>query len=599
MHRRTITALGAILLYAAAAILMFNPRSPWTANYLSRAGIGDPAQMVWFLAYTPHALIHGLNPFWTNLIDYPTGVNLADNTSVPLLGLLAWPITTTLGPVAALNLLVRLGIFLSATSLFFVLSRWVCCRLACFIGGLMFGFGPYVIGQAISNTHVNLLFIPLFPILMLVMDEVIFRQKWSWKVAGMVLGLVTSAQMMIAPELLSDFGIVTGAVVVLLMIRYPGRVRDHIWYALQSLSTAVIIFFVLCGFQIWSMLFGRGHLRGAVYAVSHLQSFHNSFVETFLPTHQQILTTARLSNSLHLPTRDLNELGGYLSLFLVVVLIITTLVLRRRYIVVAVAVGMLVSFILSMGRSLGIGGANLPLPERVFTVLPLLKSTVPDRFALFTMLGASVLFAIGTDWALMKIRSRDPSSRYLPIAGLTTVVAIVLVALAPRLPIREQRLIWPTTIGTDIRTHVARDAVVLTYPYSMPPLNQAMAWQAESNFSFHLLGGYATVPNQAGEGQEWPLLQHPGEVQSYLGRLELGHRSRYRRISKPTNGARLCAYIRNYGVTDIVIFKTGINAPVAMHYLDQIPQRVTFRAKGLTISHLFNARSGPYAHCVT
>ena len=599
LDRKAIAILGALVLYAVLAIVIFDPLSPWTGDYLSRAGIGDPAQMVWFLAYTPHALVHGLNPFWTNLVNYPTGINLADNTSVPLLGLLAWPMTATLGPVSALNLLLRLGIFLSATSIFFVLHRWVTSRLACFIGGLLFGFGPYVIGQSISNTHINLLFVPLFPLLMLVTDEVVSRQRWSWKVSGVALGLLASAQTMIAPELLSDFGIVALAVVILVAIRYPDRVRAHLAYAAKAVLGSIVIFLLLCGFQIRTMLFGRGHLRGAVYAVSHLQSFHNSFVETFLPTQQQILTTARLSSALHLPTRDLNELGGYLSIPLVIVLILAVMLLWRRYLVAPLAAGTLVAFILSMGSSLKTGSINLPLPEKIFTVLPLLKSTVPDRFALLTLLGASSLFAIGIDHALARIKSRASSAPQLQLAGTVAVVMVVLFAMAPRLPIKEQKLIWPTAIGGDISTHVANGAVVLTYPYPMPPLNQAMAWQAESHFSFHLLGGYATVPNQEGEGQEWPLLQQPSEVQSYLGRLELGHRSRFPMIAKPTNGTKLCEYVRNYGVTDIVVFQTGISTPVAMHYLDQLPHRVTFTAKGLTISHLLNARSGPFAHCVS
>ena len=599
MDRKSILIVGALVLYAVLATVIFDPLSPWTGDYLSRAGIGDPAQMVWFLAYTPHALAHGLDPFWSNLIDYPTGVNLADNTSVPLLGVLAWPVTATLGPVSAFNLLLRLGIFLSASSLFLVLHRWVASRFACFIGGLLFGFGPYIVGQSISNTHINLLFVPLFPLLVLVVDEIVARQCWSWKTAGVALGLLASAQMMIAPELLSDFGVVALVVLIFLAFRYRNQVRSHLAYAIRAVVESLVIYLVLCGFQIWTMLFGKGHLHGAVYAVSHLQSFHNSLVELFLPTQQQLLTTARLSNTLHLPTRDLNELGGYLSIPLAVVLVLTVIFLWRRYLVVPLGIGTLVAIIISMGSSLKIGNTNLVLPEKIFTFLPLLKSTVPDRFALLTLLGASMLFAIGIDRALVSIRSKASTAKHLELPALAVVVLVVLVAMAPRLPIREQRLIWPTTIGGEIAAHVASGAVVLTYPYPMPPLNQAMAWQAEANFSFHLLGGYATVPNPQGDGQEWPLLQRPSEIQSYLGRLELGHRSRFPKVAKPTNATELCAYVREYGVTDFVIFKTGINTPVAAHYLGQLPQRITFSTKDLTISHLVRARSGPFSHCVS
>src|SRR6516165_3943412 len=47
----------------------------------------DFRQSVWFLAWMGHALTHGLNPFFSNSIFVPSGVNLAQNTSSPLLGL--------------------------------------------------------------------------------------------------------------------------------------------------------------------------------------------------------------------------------------------------------------------------------------------------------------------------------------------------------------------------------------------------------------------------------------------------------------------------------------------------------------------------------
>ena len=83
------------------AVLAYWPVMPFDASklpHLLGAGAGDPAQMSWFLAWTPFALGHGLNPFFTNYIDYPLGVNLASNTSVPLLGLLAAPVTLRAGP---------------------------------------------------------------------------------------------------------------------------------------------------------------------------------------------------------------------------------------------------------------------------------------------------------------------------------------------------------------------------------------------------------------------------------------------------------------------------------------------------------------------
>src|SRR5439155_20841622 len=57
----------------------------------------------WLLSYAAHAVVHGHNPLWTDLLNVPDGVNLAVNTGVTVLGVLLAPVTLTLGaPVAFL-----------------------------------------------------------------------------------------------------------------------------------------------------------------------------------------------------------------------------------------------------------------------------------------------------------------------------------------------------------------------------------------------------------------------------------------------------------------------------------------------------------------
>jgi hypothetical protein len=46
-------------------------------------------------------------------------------------------------PIASVNVLLWLAFPLSATSMFFVLRRFVAWDLAAFAGGLLYGFSPY------------------------------------------------------------------------------------------------------------------------------------------------------------------------------------------------------------------------------------------------------------------------------------------------------------------------------------------------------------------------------------------------------------------------------------------------------------------------
>ena len=117
---------------------------------------GDQFATMWFLQWVPHALQHGLNPFFSQYANHPFGVNLLTNTSVVLLGLLASPVTWLWGPVASFNVLITLAMPASATAGYFFARRWVAWPPAAFVAGLLFGFGPFEIAQ--SAGHLNLTF---------------------------------------------------------------------------------------------------------------------------------------------------------------------------------------------------------------------------------------------------------------------------------------------------------------------------------------------------------------------------------------------------------------------------------------------------------
>ena len=83
----------------------------------------------------PFALSHGLNPFLTSYLNAPFGVNLVVNTSMTLLAIVGWPVTAAIGPVAAFNVLLRLGIALSGLAMYGAVRRWVSWWPAAYVTG--------------------------------------------------------------------------------------------------------------------------------------------------------------------------------------------------------------------------------------------------------------------------------------------------------------------------------------------------------------------------------------------------------------------------------------------------------------------------------
>ena len=59
----------------------------------------DPSQFVWALEWYPHALLHGLNPFYTQAMFTPQGMVVNEGVSIPLAALLVSPLTWLLGPI--------------------------------------------------------------------------------------------------------------------------------------------------------------------------------------------------------------------------------------------------------------------------------------------------------------------------------------------------------------------------------------------------------------------------------------------------------------------------------------------------------------------
>ena len=125
----------------------------------------DQIQQIWFIEWAYYALAHGHNPFFTQLQNYPVGINLGVNTSMLGLGGNFSPITSAFGPVVTWNVLMRLALFLSASSMCLVLRRWTSWWPAAFIGGLLYGFRR--VSTFYTYGYLFLVFVPLPPVILL------------------------------------------------------------------------------------------------------------------------------------------------------------------------------------------------------------------------------------------------------------------------------------------------------------------------------------------------------------------------------------------------------------------------------------------------
>src|SRR5207302_9660016 len=112
-----------LALYALLSLVLFG--IPVLGHLGSRVVASDPvdsSQFMWFLAWWPHALLHGLNPFVTHAMFYPDGINLTWATAMPGPSIVLAPITLALGPPVTWNAIQLCSPALSAWTAF-VLCR--------------------------------------------------------------------------------------------------------------------------------------------------------------------------------------------------------------------------------------------------------------------------------------------------------------------------------------------------------------------------------------------------------------------------------------------------------------------------------------------
>jgi hypothetical protein len=574
--RRSTAVAACLAVFAILAVVLYLPTGPFDSTRMPDGGFWDPGQSVWNLGWTAFAVQHGASLFHTSLIDYPAGANLANDNFAPLLGLLAMPVTLLAGPIASLNFIMRLAMFASATSMFLVLRprcKWV---LPAFFGGLLYGFGPYLVSQSATDVHPSLAFSPLVPPILWCLYELIVVQRRSALRMGLLLGILTGAQAYISTEIIADIGVVVFVALVVGIALHRSFIREKARHLAVGLASAAAVFGVVAGDLLWFTLVAPGHLVGPVQSPSILAGDSNDLLSPVIPTSNVLLapsSLAHLANSYLGGNRSEN--GGYLGLAILGAWAASAITLRRDR-VVRTATGVAgIAFVLSLGPRLVVDGRNtgVPLPEALFSHLPLLDNVVAARFSLLVTVCACVALALGFDRALTVLRSRDGARRRWSF-GIIGLAVVVLATVAPRPPLGSSSfgsttLGWPGTLDKVVQA-IPAGSVVLTYPFPVEPWTQPMVWQAQDHMAFSLVGGIAYVREPDGaNGFSAPLL-YPTYVQEFLAQEEFaGFQPAYPPPGDavgPTGTKALCSFLDLQSVTAVLYWQAGRGALAVRTY---------------------------------
>jgi hypothetical protein len=508
--------------YFVLGLIAYWPVLPGISNRLF-GQTSDYVLSAWFIGWVPHAIAHGLNPFFTNSMFVPTGVNLAQNTASPLLGLLGAPLTEAFSPLVSTNVLMVVAMPLSATAAFVVLRKWSVWLPAAAIGGLVYGFSPYMVGQA--TDHVVFTFVPIPPFIALTIVSILQRKGSPWRL-GIQLGLLIAAQYFVSQEVLVDIAIVSFAALVCVALRYPRRISEFARAMGRPLLVAVPLVVALLAYPVWMLTAGPQHATSAANPV--LNPYHNDLLDFFVPGPLQHLSFGMRSLGNHLmlgqfPAGYVStasnpvEFNGFIG---VAVLALSGFLVwrsRRSPRMQLVALLFLGTAVLSLGPYLVVDAraTDLQLPFLALTHLPFVENVLPVRFSLemFGCLAAIVAFGLDD---MQRVRPR-PTWLTSPVLAGAFLVALVVTQL-PQWPNFTPEPV--STLPTALRAAIpAGDPVAITYPYSttfVVPTDQPMGWQMQSGYPFRLLGGYAHVTDRHGDNLIVPPIMSPSGLQEFL-----------------------------------------------------------------------------------
>jgi hypothetical protein len=470
----------------------------WSDPYrqVLAVNVGDQAFFEWVLSYGRYLIEHGADPFFTNLMNAPLGVNLAANTSVTVYSILFAPLTILAGPQVSFATVLTLNLAASAFVWYLFLLRWLVeRRVAATVGGLFIGFAPGFISHA--NGHLNFSSGWIAPLVLWWLLKL--REEGRWRRNGVILGLLVTVCFSIAAEGLF-FTALAGGVFLLAWARAPAtraEARAAAPTVLRALAVTAVVAGALLAYPLYMHFAGPETFSGTGFNQNH---YVEDVVSYFSFSSRSLAGWAGLSSSFLAPNPT--EETSFLGLPLMVLVICSLVMLwrraepgRRATLRALIAVGVFF-ILLSLGPHLQVleHETRIPMPYLALVHLPLFDSALPARFALVVTGVAGVVLALAADRVLTD-RTMSTSMHM----GFAAAFALALVPIAPLPLLTSHRAAEPAFIADGIwKRYVPEGGVLTALPLSLNTAADGQRWQAytmaRGGRQFRMPGGYFLGP---------------------------------------------------------------------------------------------------------
>lgn len=460
----------------------------------------DTLLFEWAFAHAARIFTDGADPFATQLMNMPNGVNMLANTTMLAIGIPMVPVTLLAGPQYSLLIVLTLAPAATATSWYLVLNRNLgFSRTAAFVSGLICGYSPAMVSQTTAHPNVAAQF--LFPLIVLTVLRM--RISGRWLRTGLELAALVVVQAFINEELLFLTALTMAVFIAVMAMLRPAEVLRHVGNGARVAAVAAVAAGALLAYPLyrqftgamaykgippWAREYGTDVLAFSSYATESLGGGPNS--------------AAHLAQG----AVEENTFFGWGLLVLIAAIVIWQ---RRDRLVVALAVTGGLFAVFSIGPKINIRGEAIdqPGPWKLFTELPILDSVVPTRMGLVLTPIVALLVGIGLDRVrrvatLLDRQVADRASgEAVPISGAlirrlaVCALAVALVPIAPTPIETTERPAAPEFFASGLwRNYLPAGAVVVPVAPGWDENMDVMQWQLAAKLGFATSGGYFLAP---------------------------------------------------------------------------------------------------------
>jgi hypothetical protein len=514
--QRRWQSVGALAIYFAIAILLLDRGLAGHPGYYVGRDT-DPPQTMWFFNWWRYSFAQGLNPFITDLVWAPLGINLAWTTLVPLPAWISIPLQPILSEPATYNIVISLALPLAAFSAFLLCRRVTGAFWPAVLGGYIFGFSSYMLGEVLAHLDLVSVFpVPLIALLTLKrLDTEISARRFA-----ILLAALLTAQFLCFPEIFATLTIVGGFALLLALALFERDLRAR----LVGLIAPAIAGYLMASAILSPYLFyllARGFPHAPIWTTA---SYSADLCAFLVPSGTAMLGTTRVAAEIvRTFQHDLFENGAYLGIAIVVFVE----VFRRRYwrepVGKFLTIMLAVLVIASMGPMLHVAGRQgFWMPWAIVGRLPILSIALPARFMMYAFLVVAVMVAMWFAASRARLLTKF------------AVAAILLASIAPN----PHASCWVSpldipTFFTDrtYETELEPREIILPLPWGN--LGNSMYWQLQSDMYFRMAGGWTGI-------SPFEFVRMP--VNNYF----------YGGIDLPEAGDQLKAYVARFGVRAVI-----------------------------------------------